>query len=166
MAAAIAVVAGRGEWQRRLDGDFPRGAITSWGDGNPRSSVYLLPHVLVTAAIGGLPVVRASVFAGSDKVVGPWQVTSYRADRLTVVRFARVELPMLLSASVNRRLAQAMASERANSIRMLALMKGSPAVDWSQHFGTDAGELRTEVPSPLEPEQFVQDPGGCCPVAA
>lgn len=108
------------DWQHRLDREFPHGVVASWDDGDKRSAVYLLPRVYVTGVQGDYPVVWATAFAGSDKTLGPWPVTSYEIrnirPRLAVVTFTGLPHPMQWATVTDDKLQLAMAPVRAEAI--------------------------------------------------
>lgn len=110
------------DWQHRLDSEYPRGVVASWDDSDKHSATYLLPRIYVTdMTAAGYPVIWASAHSGSDKVLGPWEVTSYTVAQLRPraarVTFENVERAMTWSAGMDDKLVASMAAERADGIR-------------------------------------------------
>lgn len=107
------------DWQHQLDRQFPQGAIAHWVREKP--GTYLIPRIYVVGMEDGQPVVWLPVFAGSDKELGPWAITSYDPD-LVGPFGARVTLQgpghaMLWRAGLDDKLAAEMQPERDEGIR-------------------------------------------------
>ena len=105
------------EWQHRLDRQFPRGAVAGWS--GVTGTVYQIPRILVLRiGSGGLPVVLMPVFSGSDKVLGPYRITSYQrtgprtGGPVSQVTFSGDARVMTWNPRVSERLARLMAPER------------------------------------------------------
>lgn len=110
------------QWQDRFDKAFAHGAVASWTDDTHLT--YLIPYITVTSMAGLDPVIELPVFSGSDKVLGPLHVTSYRRDDgITLLTFRDSRKIMRLSARVPAEAAKAMALDRE---RFIGQAKGPP----------------------------------------
>lgn len=111
-------------WQARLDRAFPRGAVAAWASPFPSKASYQVPRILVLRVEDGFPVVVLPVFTGNNKVLGPWQVTSYEPSgprtgtRSATVKFREDGRSMTWNSRVSERLARLMAPERQQFIAL------------------------------------------------
>jgi hypothetical protein len=102
------------KWQKKLDRDFPDGAVVSYQ--REDSPVYLVSRVECTTMAGLDPVLLLSPDSGQP--MGPWQLVSLtetEPQRYTAV-FAELPEPMLLNAAVPGRAAHNLSAERAHRI--------------------------------------------------
>lgn len=118
------------KWQARLDRDFPRGAIAAWSGLTPPPASYQIPRILVLRVVNDHPVVLLPVLTGSDKVLGPWQVSAYEVNhgvvtgplagtqRVVRVTFEEDSRTMTWNPRVTDRLARVMAPERAAFMKL------------------------------------------------
>lgn len=101
-------------WQLHLDRQFPHGVLASW-EGQP-GVLYPIPRIVVDYMAGFDPVVKFPVFSGSDKVLGPWQLTSSTKvpDKSGVwkLTFLGLDRALLVTGNLPPRLRLAMQAER------------------------------------------------------
>lgn len=104
-------------WQRKLDHEFPQGALAAWDDpSRPDASSYLVTRPEVTGMQGLDPVIRFPVL-GPDKVLGPLRCLSWTETQTEPVRVVGLTLegsrPLFLSTGLGKQQVADIAPERA-----------------------------------------------------
>lgn len=111
----------REQWQKKLDKEYPHGAMLSWDDPDGADWVPC-PRVEVAGMEGLDPVLRFPCF-GFEKVLGPWQVlAAQKSERFPDTQeftFKNTEPPgrsLLVQSRVPEHLRNLMLADRQKSV--------------------------------------------------
>jgi hypothetical protein len=118
------------KWQKRLDTDFPNGAIARWEREN--SHPFRVSWLMVEGCVGLDPRLMLMAY-GSDRVIGPMRLLSYTdlRDGMKKLVFNGIDESLVLSPRVPAgQLREAMTKERGELIK---IWKGSSEGPGLQH---------------------------------